>query len=287
VAQAECWADVLRYLGYGIKGGNYRTLQRWAVHWDISSDHFDARARTSRSADTRRIPLEEIMVEHSSYSRGKLKRRLLAAGIKQPVCEMCGQGELWCGRRMSLVLDHVNGVADDHRLENLRMLCPNCNATLDTHCGRNTPSERVCPSCEHAFVPASRLQRYCSRKCWGRVAGTRSTGHARPETRKVERPSYEQLQRDVAELSMVAVGRKYGVSDNAVRKWLRWYAAATASEQPAGTPRSEQLEPGTGHCDPKNLQLGFDLEQPAGHGQADDCGTDDANARVGHVVSLA
>ena len=41
--------------------------------------------------------------------------------------------------------------------------------------------------------------------------------------RKVERPSYEQLMEDVRTMSMLAVGRKYGVSDNAVRKWIRWY----------------------------------------------------------------
>lgn len=45
----------------------------------------------------------------------------------------------------------------------------------------------------------------------------------RPERRKVERPSLEQLRADLATMSFCAVGRKYGVSDNAVRKWLRWY----------------------------------------------------------------
>jgi hypothetical protein len=75
------------------------------------------------------------MVQHSTYKRAWLKRRLFSEGIKQPACEMCGQGEIWLGRRMSMILDHINGVPDDHRLENLRMLCPNCNTTLDTHCG--------------------------------------------------------------------------------------------------------------------------------------------------------
>lgn len=49
----------------------------------------------------------------------------------------CGQGEEWMGKKMSLILDHINGVHDDNRIQNLRIVCPNCNATLDTHCGKN------------------------------------------------------------------------------------------------------------------------------------------------------
>ena len=124
---------------------------------------------------------------------------------------------------MSLVLDHINGVSNDHRLENLRIVCPNCAATLDTHCGRNIPRERVCPGCKQMFVPEKIQHRYCSQACWGTVAATLYRGLAHPETRKVERPSYEELRTHLQSMSFVAVGRKYGVSDNAVRKWLRWY----------------------------------------------------------------
>lgn len=41
--------------------------------------------------------------------------------------------------------------------------------------------------------------------------------------RKVERPQHEQLVNEIKELGYVGVGRKYGVSDNAVRKWLKNY----------------------------------------------------------------
>ena len=46
-----------------------------------------------------------------------------------------------------------------------------------------------------------------------------------PERRKVERPPYEQLLAEIAALGYSGTGRKYGVSDNAVRKWVRWYRA--------------------------------------------------------------
>lgn len=228
VDESECWADACRFLGYGIKGDNYRTLQRWAARREISTAHFDPRAGVRRSADTRRVPLEQVLVRHSTYMRGNLKRRLLVAGLKRPVCEMCGQSEVWRGQRMSMILDHINGVSDDHRLENLRMLCPNCNATLATHCGRNTPRERACVACGEMFAPESNLHRYCSMKCWGKIAAKKYEGIPRPQTRKVERPSYGRLIGDLSQMSMVKIGRKYGVSDNAVRKWLRWHEADLA-----------------------------------------------------------
>jgi len=127
---------------------------------------------------------------------------------------------------MSLILDHINGISNDNRIENLRMVCGNCAATLDTHCGRNLPRERICPGCGGLFAPQNMAHRYCSQKCWGRVTAPRLRGVPHPEARKVERPSYEQLIADVSSMSFLAVGRKYGVSDNAIRKWIRWYEYA-------------------------------------------------------------
>jgi hypothetical protein len=166
-----------------------------------------SRSRTSSSSN-------------STFARGHLKQRLFATGLKDRRCELCGQGEIWRGRTMSLILDHINGVADDYRIENLRIVCPNCAATLDTHCGkanRRPPRTVRCADCGVEFDPKSRRQRYCSREC-----GQRRRDQPR-RARKVERPPYEQLVREVGATSWSAVGRKYGVSDNAVRKWVRWY----------------------------------------------------------------
>jgi hypothetical protein len=145
IAGSSCWADALRFLGYPVKGANYRTLQKWAKRWGIGTEHFDPNIGRRRAAGKLQRPLREVLVEHSTYSRCDLERRLLASGLLEPCCELCGQREQWHGRRMSLVLDHINGVSDDNRFDNLRLICPNCDATLDTHCGRNLPSERVCP----------------------------------------------------------------------------------------------------------------------------------------------
>lgn len=114
-------------------------------------------------------------------------------------------------------------VATDNRLENLRVVCPNCAATFETRCGRKSRHEvepRPCAHCGKDFLPNYTRQRYCSHSCGVHSKGSRAP---KPETRKVPRPPYEQLIADVRSMSYLAVGRKYGVSDNAVRKWIRWY----------------------------------------------------------------
>jgi hypothetical protein len=235
---ATCWAEALRALGYTPKGSNYRTLQRYAEAWQIPTDHFDPNQARRRFSRERVIPLERVLVEHSSYPRGKIKARLYASGLKAPKCELCGQGETWHGMRMSLVLDHINGVSNDNRLGNLRIVCPNCAATLATHCGRNLPRERVCPGCHEVFVPHHIRHRYCSSRCWGRVQSATLSGVPQPSRRKVVRPSYGQLRDELSEMSFLAVGRKYGVSDNAVRKWLRAYER----ERPAEPARADDMD---------------------------------------------
>jgi hypothetical protein len=216
-------AEALRRLGLRAAGGNFRTLKKLVAHYEVSTEHFDPKWSLRIPRPSKATPLHEILVEHSLYNRANLKRRLYDTGLKQRRCELCGQGEEWQGSRMALILDHINGVPIDNRLWNLRVVCPNCAATLETHCGRKNRLERgprECLHCATTFIPKYASQRYCSRDCGVHSKGSREP---KPQTRKVERPSYEQLMDDVKSMSFVAIGRKYGVSDNAVRKWIRWY----------------------------------------------------------------
>jgi hypothetical protein len=227
VAASLSYTDALVRLGLRPAGGNHATLKKYVALWGISTDHFDP-WRNLRPPLREATPLAEVLVEDSTYSRVTLKRRLLAEGLKQPRCEICGQGEVWQGARMALVLDHINGVWNDNRLENLRIICPNCNATLDTHCGRKNKrerAERACESCGQRFWPRARKQRFCSRRCVVR--------HNAPALRRVERPPYEQLIAELEASSFLAVGRRYGVSDNAIRKWLRAYENEGAGDDEA------------------------------------------------------
>lgn len=69
-------------------------------------------------------------------NRSHVKVRLLAEGLVENRCQQCGIAE-WRGKPLSIHLDHINGVKDDNRLANLRMLCPNCHSQTATFSGRN------------------------------------------------------------------------------------------------------------------------------------------------------
>jgi hypothetical protein len=231
VARSMSFAEALRTMGMCTSGGGTATLKKWVVRWGISTEHFDPYASQRGPRKAMRRPLEEVMVEDSSFNRGHLKARLYEEGLKKRRCELCGQDEFWNGRRMALILDHINGNGRDHRFENLQIVCANCAATLDTHCGRNVLmiDSRKCAECGTDFRPRAVAQRFCSLSCWQHRERPEMRV-PRPETRKVPRPTYEQLRVDLAHMSWCAVGRKYGVTDNAVRKWIRWYERDAEAE---------------------------------------------------------
>lgn len=214
VNESNTFADVLRKLDIRTAGGNFKTLQKWIKYYDIDTKHF-CRDYSHLKKFTK-IELDEILIENSNYkSTSNLKERLYKEGLKERCCELCGQGEEWHGKKMSLILDHINGVHDDNRLENLRIVCPNCNATLDTHCGKNKAKKNL-KKVEYGFNISDKVN-------FGKIQ-TKEKLEAQYNHRKIkDRPTIDILKNDIITLGYVGTGRKYGVSDNAIRKWVKLY----------------------------------------------------------------
>lgn len=107
--------------------------------YDIRTDHFKGRAwnKGMRGVGRPRKTLDEILVPGSTFQSYKLKKRLFGAGLKNAACEECGWAEKARDGRVPLELDHINGDPRDNRIENLRILCPNCHSLKATHRGRN------------------------------------------------------------------------------------------------------------------------------------------------------
>jgi hypothetical protein len=84
-----------------------------------------------------KIPTKEILEgKHPYYQTLKLKKRLLSEGLKENRCDICGITE-WNNKELFMQLDHIDGDSHNHRIENLRMVCPNCHSQTHTYCGKN------------------------------------------------------------------------------------------------------------------------------------------------------
>lgn len=131
--------QVLGWLNLQKAGGNYQQIQKYIEELGLSTLHFKGKSwnKGNTGKGIPRIKLADILVQNSLYQSFKLKRRLFKVGLKKPECELCGWNKKADDRRIPVELDHVNGIKTDNRLENLRILCPNCHSLQSTHRGLN------------------------------------------------------------------------------------------------------------------------------------------------------
>lgn len=236
VRSSESIRQVLRKIGLVEAGGNYHQAKLRIRNLHLDTSHFTGQAhlRGKSHSWSKKIPLDEILIKDSRYN-GPIKKRLYQSGLLEEKCYVCGITE-WNNKSLSLELEHKNGDRFDNRIENLTILCPNCHSQTEFFRGRNKKKHEektlyFCLECKKSLTD-KRKTNLCI-KCY--MAQRRPVGQSmipgdpnwrtkpKPHLRKVVRPNQESLKSMIKNMSWTAIGKKYKVSDNAVRKWAKGY----------------------------------------------------------------
>lgn len=131
--------QVLIILGLKPSRGNYKVVTNKMKKLSIDYSHFLGQGWNTglKFVPNQPQPLSRILVKNSTYQSHKLKKRLFKENVFEEKCKLCGWRERSVDGRIPLELDHINGIATDNRLTNLRILCPNCHSLQPTHRGLN------------------------------------------------------------------------------------------------------------------------------------------------------
>jgi hypothetical protein len=139
VKNSSSYRQVLSKLGLNPDGGATNAfVKRMVEQENINTSHFTGQAhlRGKKHNWTKSIPLQELLKKNVYTHSHRLKKRLYKAGLLEEKCSECSTGNVWNGKPISLHLEHVNGDHSDNRIENLKILCPNCHSQTDTYAAK-------------------------------------------------------------------------------------------------------------------------------------------------------
>ena len=205
VAISSSFKDFARKIGYSNSpsGDTIKMLKKKLEDYDTS--HF-----TSIPVKIERSE-ENIFIENSTASQSTLRKWYVKGEYTPYVCSICGQEPMWQGKELTLILDHINGINKDDRLENLRWVCPNCNQQLDTT-GSKNPNRKIVAKkhyCIDCGVEVTKNSTRCQ-KC-----------QAKSQTISLEDMpiTREELKDLIRNKPFTQIGKQFQMSDNSIRKW--------------------------------------------------------------------
>ena len=139
VKNSICWSDVCRALNITVCTFNFNNARKQCNDYNISFDHFNLKAAYRKNK--KHWAQEQIYTANSLFPRAQLRKKVLTDGWLNYRCRDCGNEGLWNKKSIVLEIEHINGINDDHRKENLTWLCPNCHSQTESY--RNNKNRRA------------------------------------------------------------------------------------------------------------------------------------------------
>lgn len=140
ISKCFSWKEVANWFGVKPRSGTQYYIRQLAKKYNISTNHFLGSAWNKGKKFPPKRDIQDYFDGKVFITSHNLKLKLFKQGIKKYQCENCLLTE-WQSKPIPLELDHINGTHTDNRLENLRILCPNCHALTETYCSKNIKTE--------------------------------------------------------------------------------------------------------------------------------------------------
>src|SRR6185312_4779513 len=192
--------------------GNFQTIQKYIKLLEIDVSHFDSIKAATRGLNQYSKSIkytdEQLFQKNSLIPKNSVRRRYKE--LVEYKCVICKLENSWQDKKLILQMDHINGDRTDHRLENLRWLCPNCHSQTETYGFKlNRPVKKIhkCLNCNKKIHPSSIRCLSCNGL----------------KTRKIQRPNKETLKELIDNNTWVSIGKMYGITDNGIKRWAREY----------------------------------------------------------------
>ncbi len=206
--------QILKSIGLRPFSYNYELLCKKIHDDNIDLSKFnenfaiDKKKYTSKLGKSRHsVHFPSAFIENSPYNRNTIRRIILRDNLLEYKCNICNNNGTHMGKKLILHIDHINGIYNDHRIENLRWICPNCHSQTETYSGKNnkgkTGKRYFCEKCNCETKGYSKLCRACARKI------VRKFNISKEELKKMMFIDGENLS---------VIGKKIGVSANAIKK---------------------------------------------------------------------
>jgi len=130
-------SEMLFKLNYSITGNSwaFSLIRRRMDELNLSPVDFKGK-NALKIGSEKTIDESKLFSSNSKHTRTVLRRYIMKNKLIPYKCAICGAIE-WQGKTLSLELDHINGINNDNRLENLRFLCPNCHSQTTTYGSKN------------------------------------------------------------------------------------------------------------------------------------------------------
>lgn len=131
-------SEVLFKLGYSVKGNSwgFAKIRQRMSDLNLDGSVFKGKSPITKYGSLHKVDASDILKPNCKHARSVLRRYVIKNNLIPYRCAICGCVE-WQGRTLSLELDHINGINNDNRIENLRFLCPNCHSQTTTYGSRN------------------------------------------------------------------------------------------------------------------------------------------------------